>query len=161
MSAYRKIAVIRIILVVLIVLTLLFIWSSSLENAERSSDKSAAVVEVVKPIVDPKDKIDDGLFVNIVRKLAHFTEFALLGAEVYLLFMTFDRWKKMTLPSFALPIGLSFICAVTDELLQLTSDGRSCEFLDIMIDLGGIVAGTVLALLILYICTGMFQKDTP
>lgn len=136
----------RCILAILIVLTLAFIWSNSLENAEVSSDKSGKVIEIVKPIVDPEDKIDDDMFVNIVRKLAHFSEFALLGMESFLFAVTFRKKGRTTLPYAGVAIGGAFLCAVTDELLQLTSEGRSCQFLDMMIDLAGIITGVCIVL---------------
>ena len=46
-----------------------------------------------------KKYIDDDLFVHIIRKAAHFTEFTFLGAEMFLMFQTFERWKKRVLLS--------------------------------------------------------------
>ena len=159
MIVTNKNTVWRVILAVAIALTLLFIWSSSLENAEESSDKSGAVVEVIKPIVDPQDKIEDDLFVSIVRKLAHFSEFALLGFEVYLFCKTFDNRKGSSLPYFVIPIVSSFACAVIDELLQLTSEGRSCEFADMMIDLAGILTGVIISA-VLFSFVNRYLKKT-
>lgn len=158
MLVVNKKAVWRVVLAIAIIITLSFIWSSSLENSEESSDKSSAVVEVVKPIVDPQDKIEDDLFVSIVRKLAHFSEFALLGFEVYLFCKTFDKRKGTALPYFVIPIGSSFVCAVTDELLQLTSEGRSCEFTDMMIDLAGIVAGVFISAVLYFAINKISEK---
>ena len=61
------------------VLLLCFIYGNSLQNGEESRQSSDAVVEVVKPIVDPRDEIEDETFSTIIRKLAHFTEFFLAG----------------------------------------------------------------------------------
>ncbi len=143
MLILNKHNVCRFVLIVLIIATVSFIWSNSLDDATESKEMSSTVVEKVKPIVDPYDKIDDDLFVTIVRKTAHFSEFALLGAEMFLLACTFSDKKKLTLPILLIPVSVCFLCAVTDELLQLTSEGRSCEIRDMLIDLGGIIAGTL------------------
>ena len=154
----NKIAVIRIILAVLIVCTVAFIWSNSLETAEESSEMSSTVVEKVKPIIDPHDKIDDDVFVKIVRKAAHFSEFALLGGEIYLFVITFKKITGKRLPSFIMPIGFAFVIAVTDELLQLTSAGRSCQFSDMMIDLAGIITGVVVVSLLFNVVRIIISK---
>lgn len=154
----NKIAVIRIILTVLIVCTVAFIWSNSLETAEESSEMSSTVVEKVKPIIDPHDKIDDDVFLKIVRKAAHFSEFALLGGEMYLFMLTFKKIGSKILLSFLLPVGISFTIAVTDELLQLTSAGRSCQFSDMMIDLAGIITGVVMVSLLFNIVRIIISK---
>ena len=154
----NKITVTRVILVLLIICTVSFIWSNSLETAEESSEMSNTVVEKVKPIVDPKDRIADNIFIMIVRKAAHFAEFALLGSEIYLFLATFNGIKKNTFVSFITPILLSFIIAVTDECLQLTSTGRSCQFSDMMIDLAGIATGVVFITIIAAIIKRVHTK---
>jgi len=133
------------ILLVLVGCTLFFIWSNSLESAEASSDKSGRVVKIVKPIIDPADKMDIETVTRLVRKFAHFSEFALLGAEIWFLVYTFDRFKRATRLSFVLSVTLAFVAAIADELIQLTSAGRSCQFADMLIDLAGIVIGVVFA----------------
>lgn len=151
MIAVNKKILIRAFLILLIVLTLSFIWSNSLANAAESSEKSGNVVRIIKPIIDPENKIEEDIFVTVVRKLAHFSEFTLLGAEMLLLFYTFDKWRNLHIYRLCFPVGTAFLCAVTDELLQLTSPGRSCEFRDMMIDLAGIITGCALSLLVLFL----------
>lgn len=148
MQAFNKRNICRLILLILTALTIIFIWSNSLENSSDSKQMSDTVVEKVKPIVDPYDKINDDLFVKIVRKLAHFSEFALLGAEMSLLVGMYTDRNKAFFRKALISVGICFVCAVTDELLQLSSEGRSCEFTDMMIDLGGIICGTIFAFIL-------------
>ena len=154
----KKIIFIRVLLFVLILLTIWFIWSNSLESASESSAASNSVIEKVKPVIDPHDKIDDDVFVKIVRKAAHFSEFALLGCEVYLIVISFEKPDKR-LHKILSTIAVSFPVAVIDELLQLTSEGRSCEFSDMMIDLSGIIAGVLLLSLLCKIILKISKKQ--
>lgn len=158
MIIFDKKLFLRIILLLFIGYTLFFIWSNSLECADASSSKSNRVVEIVKPIIDPDDKLDIDTFTNLVRKFAHFSEFAMLGAEVCFLFFTFDRVRYRILPCLLLSVGVCFAAAVADELLQLTSDGRSCQFSDMMIDLAGITAGAVFAIIVKSIIGACIRK---
>ncbi len=147
MLVMNKTAVIRIILIILIAVTVTFIWSNSLADSDKSSEISGNIVEQVKPIVDPNNKIDNELFTTVVRKLAHFTEFSILGAEMMLLVCTFAK-SSLSFSFSLISIGIAFPFAIADELIQLTSSGRSCEFRDMLIDLSGIILGTVIVIII-------------
>lgn len=139
----------RVILLILIALTLVFIWSNSLENADDSTLKSDGVIGWLKPIVDPHDAIDDGIFTTVVRKCAHFSEFALLGAEVFLLLSTFETIFSKRLVRVPISGGACAFAAVTDEVIQLFSPGRACRVTDMMIDTAGSLFG---ALVICAVC---------
>ena len=69
-----------IILAVLIAATLAFIWSNSSDSPEDTHEKSDGIVEILKPILDPFDLVSDEDFSFLIRKAAHFSEYALLGA---------------------------------------------------------------------------------
>jgi len=148
MSSTKKNTIYRVFLAVLIIATLSFIWSNSLADATESTNRSDAVIDKIKPIVDPNGNISSAHFEFLVRKAAHFSEFVLLGAEIYLMFSTFDRWRRISVKSFLLPVVCSFVCAVTDEILQLFSDGRAFSIYDMMIDLAGIVTGCAAILIV-------------
>ena len=69
-----------------------------------------------------------------LRKLAHTTEFAILGA---LLVRALDR------PGWAVALGVAY--AVSDELHQSFVPGREGSPVDVAFDLVGVVIGVVLA----------------
>lgn len=133
-------AAFRIVLLVLIAATLVFIFANSLKSAEESSKDSAAVGGLLSSLFPPDTPL--GAFIkDNLRKLAHFTEFGLLGAEiaVYVYFFTQDRRRWATLsPIVGLVVG--FI----DETLQYIPD-RGPEISDVWIDLGGFVTLSLVA----------------
>ena len=80
----------------------------------------------------------------LVRKAAHFSEYALLGLFVELLCVSFaDRLL------FLMPESLCLAAALIDEGIQLFSDGRSAQLRDVCIDLSGATLGLLIAMLVL------------
>ena len=78
-----------------------------------------------------------------LRKLAHFTEFAVLGGLVSLVLMTFQK-------PFGFRFGMSLLVgalyAVTDELHQLFVSARSAALFDVLVDTAGVFSGCVVVL---------------
>ena len=75
---------------------------------------------------------------DIIRTLAHFSEFACLSFFMNNLFVAY---KEKLMPVFA--IALSFFYAITDEIHQIFVPGRACQFTDMMVDLAGILSGFI------------------
>ena len=75
---------------------------------------------------------------DFVRTMAHFSEFACLSFFMNNLFVAYK--EKLT-PVFA--CALSFFYAITDEIHQIFVPGRACQFLDMMVDLAGILSGFI------------------
>lgn len=73
---------------------------------------------------------------DVVRTLAHFSEFACLSFFMNNLFVS---KKEKLCPVIA--CTLSFIYAITDEIHQIFVPGRACQFQDMMVDLAGIISG--------------------
>ncbi|MBR5786999.1 MAG: VanZ family protein [Clostridia bacterium] len=129
----------RIFSIVLCVLCVAFIFSNSLDDAARSSDKSGAVVAILQGIADVF--FDDvTVSENIVRTVAHFAEFALLGFCLIFAVKTFtQRYIQNIFVAFFTALAV----AVVDEILQLFSDGRAADVIDVVVDFSGAVAGMV------------------
>ena len=79
----------------------------------------------------------------LLRKIAHFTEFAVLGADLSLILLTFDKPF-----SFRFPAGLLFgvLYASSDEFHQTFVEGRDGAVFDVCIDAGGVFVGVLLVL---------------
>jgi VanZ family protein len=125
-----------IVVVVLLLVTLVFIWGNSLRSEKASGAESGCVLQMIQPFLESflgKGIITD----HLVRKLAHFTEFGALGAELALLVVLRGRPRAQALIN-GLAGGLA--AAVTDEALQLLS-GRGSMVQDVLLDFSGVVAG--------------------
>ena len=84
-------------------------------------------------------------FQYLVRKAAHFTEFAMLGASLRLLFHAL-LLKRPAL--WAWIVGTLYAC--TDEMHQLLTDARSARVQDVCIDSAGVLTAALFITLLLY-----------
>lgn len=74
-------------------------------------------------------------FENPVRKLAHFAEYALMGALLYIMWRP---WKERNYKLYLLIVLWVFVSAAGDELHQLFVPGRYGSAADVLLDtLGG------------------------
>ena len=87
---------------------------------------------------------------RFVRKAAHFTEFAALGAAVFVHVSLTDRAKKGALRVWRaalIALPFSVLYAASDEVHQLFVAGRAGAFTDVLIDSAGVLSGILLAVL--------------
>ena len=120
---------------ILICLNLAFIWGNSLLPGVLSSALSSWVQSILGAILPQAEESQGGF---ILRKLAHFSEFACLGLLAAWLFAMY-RSKKALILRNALLTG--FLAACADELIQLFSPGRCSSPVDVGIDTAGTAAG--------------------
>lgn len=125
-----------------ILLTLGFIFGHSAMSRSASLSESSAVAGWLMKLLR-LESVDPDRLVGIVRKLAHFAEFALLGGETSLLLRAIGR------PVSFLRGGFSLLCcllaAVCDETVQIFS-GRGPGIVDVWIDFAGAFFGFFLLL---------------
>ncbi len=122
-----------------------FIFVQSSLPADVSMRESSFLVPFVRNLF----KIDAESASTIIRKFAHFIEYGFLGASLTLTanrFWITEPPKQCGLNAFI----IGSIYSITDELHQVFVDGRSCEFRDIMIDMGGVLFGVLIVCFILY-----------
>ena len=140
-------------IIICIVLTVTFIFSNSFDNKTQSNAKSEKIVKVIKPSVDKISKKLTGKDTKTedvnkyTRKFAHFTEFAVLGAELLILMLLIE--KAITKLIF-MPLFTGLLTAVTDEFIQ-SFNQRSDMVSDVIIDLSGCIFGIITALLVFII----------
>ena len=120
-------------------LLLCFIWGNSLlpgEISEAFSDWARDLLAAIFPGDVPGVTTGGGL----LRKIAHFTEFAALGASLCWRCGMLEKRKTTAL-------ALGFGVACLDETIQLFVPGRGPAVKDVAIDTCGVAAGMVLLLL--------------
>ena len=138
----KKRRVLSTMLICLCIATVAFIWGNSMLGSKASSNVSNSVLGALDPIIRRFGIVSkDDLW---LRKLAHFTEFAALGAE--LLFLAAVR-RRLGLQAASNCAFASLLVALTDETIQLAS-GRNSQVLDVLLDFSGALTGILIAWLI-------------
>ena len=134
----------RRILTALTLITLCLIWGHSALGQDSSAAESGWLFEhiggLLRLIFGPEKATE-----HLLRKLAHFGEFFLLGAEMYLLAAECGRTGIAA--AFGVLLRCNF-CAFLDETIQIFS-GRGPAIKDVWLDTFGAAAGILITLLIL------------
>lgn len=132
---------------ILIALTLAFIWVNSLMPRAESQAVSQGLLERIVELfralgihISPKSD-------HFLRKLAHFVEYGILGAEFSLLLHLRDKQGPQGFVNCAFA-GLS--AAVMDESLQLISN-RGSQVQDVLLDFCGYMVG-------LWLCAVIYER---
>ena len=121
---------------------LIFYMSSC--NGEASSAMSSGLLKTIAQFIGISD-IDSFIrnYSFLIRKTAHFSEYAVLGFLVYINLKEYIKYRYLLI-SFVLSAGY----AASDELHQMFVSERSFALMDIFIDSCGALTGIVLIHLI-------------
>ena len=144
MKLFRALAVIALII------WMVFIYSLSADTAPQSNAKSGRIVTAVVKILYPDfDEMSQDRQTEItdkisfaIRKLAHFTIYAVLGALSFLSFITYNKIPIKIRYLIILAVGL--LCSASDEYHQTFIYGRSGEIRDIVIDFSGVLLAVII-----------------
>ena len=119
-------------------LIIAFIWGNSLQPAVESETLSVYLDSLVKNIFEFCHlHVSIAVMDHIVRKSAHFTEFAIQG---FLIYKSLSMFKVRHGVRTAIIIGV--LTAIVDETIQLSVPGRSSQVSDVMLDTVGAATGT-------------------
>ncbi|BAR48493.1 hypothetical protein TFKS16_1154 [Tannerella forsythia KS16] len=122
-----------------------FIFTNSLQGGEASGLRSVMVTEWLNRLIGYLG-IDYRFTVYAVRKLAHLTEFMLLGL---FLTLTLRVYTRSLMPHISWPLFAGLFTAVCDETIQLFGRGRGPSLHDVWIDFAGFVIGLCIALFLM------------
>lgn len=128
----------KIISVILLTTVMITIFVLSHQNGNESSETSGFVTKLLSIV------FGDNVPEEIVRTFGHFSEFAALG---FLSLNCYYAFKNTIKP--LLTVALSWLYAWTDEIHQIFVDGRAFQISDLLVDLAGILCGTLLIYLII------------
>ena len=120
----------------LLICNLLFIWGNSLLPGEISGMISDCVKTFLEAVL-PSSGQEDTSGGVLVRKLAHFTEFAALGMLLSWLFAMLKKKRHY-------PFLFGTAAACIDETIQLFVPDRGPSIRDVCIDSCGVLTGMVL-----------------
>lgn len=137
-----------IVFALLVLITVGFIWGNSMKTKSESAEQSTLVAESLQPVLDPQEKMEKPDFHDLVRKLAHVTEFFVLGLFAAGFAISLGAYLKKTFVT--LPILMTLIVAVGDEYIQHFT-GRGSLVTDVVLDFAGALAGLAAVWLLMWI----------
>lgn len=142
----------RIIFVILTLATFVTIFIFSNQNGNLSGSTSRGftkkIIEILRIDKNLSETEKENLIENsqfVVRKLAHFTIYTVAGINIFGFFNTFDIKKKNKILC-ALFTGAVY--AMSDEIHQMFSGGRTASPIDVCIDSCGVLFGIGIFLLV-------------
>ena len=158
----KKINIIRIILIILLFITFARIFSFSNQNGVQSSGVSRKVTKILTnniKKVQARSKEEKEIFMNnaekIIRKLAHFSIYTVVG---FLMMALMSTYNAKTIIRVSISFGIGVIYAISDEIHQYFIPGRSGRVFDVIIDSFGVLTGICIIMIILYIITRIKKK---
>ncbi len=137
----------KIIKLVLLIAWMAIIFNFSNDNGTESTKKSDLVITKIYQVItnaEPSKKQLQNIidkYVYPIRKLAHFTEYAVLGI---LLVNFINEFKILSIKVIIISVILCMLYAISDEIHQLFSAGRSARILDVFIDTLGSSTGIII-----------------
>ena len=137
------------ILSILILLNLALIWGNSMLTGISSEAVSGGMLALLGRFL-PVLLTEAGH--TLLRKAAHFSEFALLG----LLYSGRHRLVKGEAPVHLMGFGLAVACI--DETIQIFTPGRASSLIDVWIDASGFALGLLL-IVIFHTITNKIKGD--
>lgn len=152
----RKILVLRYLFWALSVVIMTFIFLSSSQNAQQSSNTSGSFIKsLLTAFFDGFEEMSEeakaalvSSLQHFVRKAAHFSVYMLLGMSLSSALFTYDI---KTIYKIGLSASLSLIYAVSDEVHQLFVPGRGGMVTDVLLDFSGSVIGIAFVSATVYI----------
>lgn len=138
----------RVVFTLALIGCIAFIFSNSMAVAEVSSVSSGRVLQLLQAVLRRlgHPALAQRLTMHIVRKMAHFCEYTLEG---FLLMLCMRVYSRRPLRHITVPMLAGVLTALTDETIQLFSQGRSSQVTDVWLDSAGVLAGILAALLLM------------
>ena len=138
----------KITYLILIIIWMLTVFMFSNQNGDKSQSTSKMVTKIIVQIFTQNQNLTEEQTTKlvedadyVVRKLAHFSIYALGGLLIYSYINTFNLKNNKKI---IISIIIGALYATFDEFHQYFVDDRSAQILDVGIDSLGILTGTTL-----------------
>ena len=132
----------------LLISWMLIIFFFSAQTGEQSSQSSGLVEQLLSIFSFIPNRIFGLELQFLIRKAAHFTEYALLGLCLMLHLDAIGKKIAIKLP-WLISWGIGTLYALTDEWHQGFVGGRHPAILDVTIDSCGVAVGVLVLVLLL------------
>ena len=136
---------VRVPWLVAMAVMVLFIWGNSLVPGTESGGLSLTVVSTIRDALDALGIPSAWVTNFLVRKAAHFTEYAVLGI---LAARTFNLRRGAPAARILFACAVLVLVPSIDETIQLFVAGRSGQVTDVLLDCCGAATGAALAALL-------------
>ncbi len=155
--------IIRYILMIIVIILCAEIFGFSNDTGKVSSGKSRYVARFLlnfskeyREMSEEAKELSVDKLEPIIRKVAHFCIYGLLGSLTFGIALTFKNWsvKKRIL----IPLIYCFLYASSDEIHQLFVSERSGKIADVLLDTSGAILGIVVTLLLSNIILAIYNK---
>lgn len=154
--------ILRGIIIVLLLGTFYMIFNFSSQDGEESSGVSqkvtVAITKNVKKIQTLEEQQKQQVLEQtekIVRKLAHFSIYTLVGILLMALMSTYNIKERNRVIT-SLIIGIAY--ASSDEIHQIFTPGRSAMVTDVLIDTIGICLGICITKFVIKVYRKFYKK---
>lgn len=153
---------IRIISLILLALTFVQIFKFSSQDGQASGNLSRKIVRKAIDIFPYTKNISEKTKNKIVeksqpiiRKLAHFSIYTLVGIFIMSFISTYRIHLKY---KFLISILVGLIYAISDEYHQSFTPGRTPSIIDVGIDTSGVILGIIIVLIIISVFKALTEK---
>lgn len=158
-----KINILRAILILMLLGTFYIIFGFSSQDAEQSSSVSREITENVTKDIKKIQKLEPtekekvlSKIEHIIRKIAHFSLYTLVGILIMSLMSTYNIKQKTR---YKISLGTGIIYAISDEIHQSFTPGRTPMVGDVLIDTSGVIFGIILVKTCMVIITKIITKN--
>lgn len=146
----------RVLFLILLAIAFYVIYNFSAQNGETSGSLSLKVTEFIVKVISKVKNMDEVVKLHyieklhpIIRKLAHFSVYTVVGFSIMGFMCTFDI-KNIIKVIISFSVGVTY--AVSDEIHQYFIPGRSARVFDVCIDSLGVLTGIfILITLIVFV----------
>ena len=157
-----KINILRAILIALLITQMWVIFGFSGQNGEESGSISRKITEAVTKNISSiqnlekqeKEKVLKKIE-HIIRKLAHFSLYAVIG---FLLMSLMSTYKLKQKNRILVSCSIGLLYAISDEIHQAFIPGRGPQIGDVGIDFSGVVVGMCVVLVAISFYTNKTVK---
>ena len=143
----------RVLFLMMLVIAFYIIFNFSAQDGETSGSLSRKVTEFIVEVVSKVKTMDSTTRLHwiervhpIVRKLAHFGVYTVVGFSVMGFMCTFDI---RTIFKVIISFGVGVTYAILDEVHQYFVPGRGPSIIDVGIDSLGVILGIFLIIILI------------
>ncbi len=148
-----KINILRAILIILLIMLFMTIFNFSSQDGEESGSLSREVTNRVTKDIKSIQELEKnkkekvlGEIEHVIRKIAHFSIYTLVGILMMSLMSTYDLKQ---IKRVGISFGVGVLYAISDEIHQSFTPDRTPLVSDVCIDSCGVIVGIIIVIILL------------